>query len=133
MRNVKKKISEFSRAAWSSCPYTTLGKKTVGYVRGKKQDGITPITGGENNMIMKIKMGRNIALIGFFCPFFWIAFFSGATGQTLYFNAIHSGVVMAIGLGIMAVYGFRIVQLRNKLSRVPEPAEPSINEGGGEP
>ncbi|MGR5063880.1 hypothetical protein [Photobacterium sp. DNB22_13_2] len=47
------------------------------------------------------KAGRNIALLGFFCPIFWIALFSGADAQSLAFHATHSGIVFLIGIAIM--------------------------------
>jgi hypothetical protein len=47
--------------------------------------------------------GRNIALLGLFCPFFWFALFSGADKATLIFHATHSGIVFLIGVVIMLI------------------------------
>jgi hypothetical protein len=47
------------------------------------------------------KAGRNIALLGLFCPFFWYALLTGASRDTLLFHATHSGIVFLIGLSIM--------------------------------
>ncbi|MDD4197132.1 MAG: hypothetical protein PHT96_12120 [Syntrophorhabdaceae bacterium] len=108
MKRLGRKFAAFSRAAWSSCPYTILYKKTVRCQRHMEPNETGPVSDTANKIIMKIKMGRNIALIGVFCPFFWMALFAGARGQVLYFNAIHSGAVIAIGLVIIATYGMRL-------------------------
>ncbi|PLW78987.1 hypothetical protein C0081_01760 [Cohaesibacter celericrescens] len=47
------------------------------------------------------RTGRNIALLGFFCPFFWFALFSGASGVELAFHATHSGIVFLVGMVIV--------------------------------
>ncbi|KVX02347.1 hypothetical protein [Shewanella frigidimarina] len=49
------------------------------------------------------KVGRNIALLGIFCPFFWFALFSGADSSVLTFHACHSSIVFLIGVVIMIV------------------------------
>ncbi|CAM4005419.1 hypothetical protein [Vibrio neonatus] len=49
------------------------------------------------------RTGRNIALLGIFCPFFWYALFTGASRGELAFHAMHSGVVFLIGIAIMFV------------------------------
>jgi hypothetical protein len=53
-------------------------------------------------------------LVGFFCPFFWIALFSGVRGQTLYFNAIHSGLVMLFGFGYFIRSRMELARERRK-------------------
>ena len=50
-------------------------------------------------------------LIGIFCPFFWFAFLSGAQGNDLMFNAVHSGIVILFCLLYSATYW---IQLRNE-------------------
>ena len=47
------------------------------------------------------RTGRNIALLGLLCPFFWYALFTGASKTELIFHATHSGVVFLIGIVIM--------------------------------
>ena len=47
------------------------------------------------------KTGRNIALLGIFCPFFWYALLSGAETSTVIMHATHSGIVFLIGVVIM--------------------------------
>ncbi|MDV7105750.1 hypothetical protein R3X26_15195 [Vibrio sp. TH_r3] len=47
------------------------------------------------------RTGRNIALLGVFCPFFWYALFTGASKAELIFHATHSSVVFLIGMVIM--------------------------------
>ncbi len=52
-------------------------------------------------MSEQVRAGRNIALLGVFCPIFWFALFSGAPAATLRFHMAHSGIVFFIGLTIM--------------------------------
>jgi hypothetical protein len=52
-------------------------------------------------MTEQTRAGRNIALLGFFCPIFWTALFLGADKATLYLHATHSGIVCLIGVVIM--------------------------------
>ncbi|NOH98733.1 hypothetical protein [Vibrio sp. 99-70-13A1] len=59
------------------------------------------ISGGD--ISQQTKGGRNIALLGLFCPFFWYALFTGASKTELAFHATHSGVVFLIGMTIMFV------------------------------
>ncbi|TCS35699.1 hypothetical protein [Reinekea marinisedimentorum] len=49
------------------------------------------------------RAGRNIALLGLFCPFFWYALLTGANKAELAFHATHSGVVIMIGLVLMFI------------------------------
>ena len=49
------------------------------------------------------KTGRNIALLGLFCPFFWYALLSGAQTSTVIMHATHSGIVFLIGVVIMVL------------------------------
>ncbi|PSW16508.1 hypothetical protein C9J01_05780 [Photobacterium rosenbergii] len=57
------------------------------------------INGGQ--ISEQTRAGRNIALLGIFCPFFWIALFTGAEASSLAFHATHSGIVFLIGVAIM--------------------------------
>ena len=85
----------------NSCPYTIMGKKVVESARGKwgRIDKVS--NNRESELISRMRTGRNIALIGIFCPFFWFSLFSGAPTNEVYFNGAHSGIVVAIGLGLM--------------------------------
>ena len=47
------------------------------------------------------KPGFTIALLGLFCPIFWIALLTGASRNELIFHGCHSGLVFAIGLTLM--------------------------------
>ena len=69
-------------------------KKNIGQTEKLYRDGIT--------------LGRNIALIGFFCPIFWISLIMGAEESTIVFNLIHSGIVFGIGLLVMLVNYIRL-------------------------
>ncbi len=101
MRELIKKASKCLTEIGASCPYTMLGKKAVQSARGKS-DRIPRVSRErENELAARMKTGRNIALIGVFCPFFWYSLFSGAPADDVRFNAMHSGVVIIIGLAIM--------------------------------
>ena len=85
----------------SACPYKALGKKAMNAVKGNRQTVCEPGSDRVGNLQAMVKMGRNIALIGFFCPIFWLSLISGVRGPQLKFNAIHSGVVVLIGIALM--------------------------------
>ncbi|SDZ91140.1 hypothetical protein SAMN05660420_00698 [Desulfuromusa kysingii] len=70
------------------CAYTHMFKVFTALIKG-------------GDLSEQTKAGRNIALLGFFCPFFWIALLSGADGSTLAFHATHSGIVFLIGVAII--------------------------------
>lgn len=55
------------------------------------------------------RTGKNIALLGIFCPFFWYALFTGASTSELIFHATHSSIVFLIGLAIILV-SFKKIQ-----------------------
>ncbi|WP_087024946.1 hypothetical protein [Thaumasiovibrio subtropicus] len=55
----------------------------------------------ERKMPQSARSGFMIAMLGLFCPLFWIALFTGASGKELLFHATHSGLVISIGLVIM--------------------------------
>ena len=86
------------RDVGSACPYTTLGKKAVNAVKGNRQATCESGSDRAGNLQAMVKTGRSIALIGFFCPIFWFSLLSGVRGAQLRFNAVHSGVVVLIGL-----------------------------------
>jgi len=85
---------------WAACPYTMLGKKAFHSVRGDTKP-VTPVSDRARHLQGQVRIGWAIVLVGFFCPFFWIALFTGIRGQTLYFNALHSGLVMLFGIGYL--------------------------------
>ena len=86
------------RSVACACPYTLLvaalirwGRLVLGREDAKRQVR-------ERELVSGVTTGRNIALIGFFCPIFWVSVFSGATAATIRFNALHSGAVVLAGL-----------------------------------
>ncbi|MDA8226376.1 MAG: hypothetical protein M0T74_01490 [Desulfitobacterium hafniense] len=81
------------------CPYCIVGKQVTSKISGIKQvvKKSNPPDDNEKRLIGKMKTGRNIALIGVFCPIFWSALFMGASGSILLLNAIHSGIFICIG------------------------------------
>jgi hypothetical protein len=52
----------------------------------------------ERRLKSSARQGVLIFLLGLLCPFFWIAYFSGASRAELIFHAAHSGIFMLIGL-----------------------------------
>jgi len=97
----------------TACPYTIVGRKVLGNKRSN-EDKCQPIaTQQEQQIFQRVKLGRNIALIGLFCPFFWISLFSGASQDFVYFNAMHSGIVIAIGFVILVKGRIDLVRYRN--------------------
>jgi Na+/H+ antiporter NhaD/arsenite permease-like protein len=79
------------------CAYGHLYKAATAVIKGNHGSELT-------------KIGRNIALLGLFCPFFWFALFTAADRTTIMFHAIHSSLVFFIGVVIMI---FGIVKHKN--------------------
>ncbi len=88
----------------SCCPYTMLAKEVLRYVRGETGTPPEQLTNREIYLRSNIRIGYGIMLIGVFCPFFWFALLSGAQGNDLMFNAVHSGIVILFGLLYFATY-----------------------------
>lgn len=80
-KNSSKKIVKF-------CAYSHIYKIALKSIYERKLPG-------------EVKHGAIITLLGIFCPFFWIALFSGASNSVKIFHAAHSGVVIMIGITIM--------------------------------
>jgi apolipoprotein N-acyltransferase len=108
-----KKIFLFLSSLWAACPYTLLGKRTLRPIRVDATP-VTSISHREHHLESRVKIGWAILLVGFFCPFFWIALFSGARGQMLYFNAIHSCLVMLFGFGYLLRSRFELTKEKRK-------------------
>lgn len=86
IKPVKKMVVKLSK--W--CAYSHIFHLLISRLKGE-------------NMSNEAKAGRNIALLGFFCPFFWYSLFSGADKSTITFHAIHSGIVFLFGVVIMVI------------------------------
>ncbi|QKV18991.1 hypothetical protein [Oricola thermophila] len=52
----------------------------------------------EHKLPESARPGACVMLLGVFCPFFWIALFTGASRSETIFHATHSGVVILIGV-----------------------------------
>ena len=116
--------SNFFKSLIASCPYIFAGRKAFGYIRnGPAKAKSVPDTDRERDIRTRIKIGKAIALVGFFCPLFWITLFSGNRGPELYFNAAHSGVVILVGLGYM-------VKCRAELERERAQKSMQARKGG---
>ena len=98
----------------SACPYTLLFKKVVRLLRGESVIDKTKLNDRERDLLFRIKMGKSIAFVGFICPTFWIPLFSGVRGESLYFSAGHSGLVILIGFGFMLKYRIDLEQEQGK-------------------
>jgi len=112
-----KKLLVLLKAFVTYCPYCLAGKKVVQVANGKKSlcNKRNSIEQAEK-LISSIKMGRNIALIGVFCPFFWVSLLTGSSIETIRFNAIHSGIVILLGLTIMLVCRVNLGRARRESS-----------------
>ena len=109
-----RKIFRYCSSLGSYCPYTIFAKKAIRFARGDyaKKD----ITDRERYLLGHVKSGLGIALIGVFCPIFWLSLFSGAKAETLYFNAAHSGIVILIGCIYSIKYYWDLVKERNRIN-----------------
>ncbi|MCB8816682.1 hypothetical protein [Desulfosporosinus shakirovi] len=90
------------------CPYCMAGKQVTSKISGKNQP-TKPPSDNEKRFLEGIRTGRNIALVGVFCPIFWTSLFMGAEKSVLLFNAAHSGIFICIG-GALSL--FNIIRLR---------------------
>jgi len=109
-------FTSFIKSVVKACPYTLLGKKCINAVKpdSAKQKAPSPKT---ISLSKNIKTGRNIVLIGVFCPFLWFAIISGASKDFIILNAIHSGFVAAIGLLVMFVNYLRLHYYKQKVKK----------------
>lgn len=107
-------IRGFAGYLISCCPYTMLGKKILQVLRGEKGTRNEPLTNRELYLKNQIKIGSGIMLIGIFCPIFWFSYLSGARGNDLMFNAVHSLIVILFGFLYFSVYW---IQLQNEVAQ----------------
>lgn len=93
------------------CPYCIVGKQVSNKISGKKEPAnkSNPPSNNEKRLLEGIKTGRNIALVGVFCPIFWTSLFMGAERSVLLFNAAHSGIFICIG-GAISLYNINRLQ-----------------------
>lgn len=96
---------------FSCCPFTMLGQKILGFLRGETGTPHEPLTNRELYLQGQVKTGFGIMLIGIFCPIFWFSVLSGTRGNELMFNAICSSIVILFGFMYIAIYR---IQLRNE-------------------
>ena len=80
----------FTKSLLNLCPYTHLWRVIKTAVK-------------ERTLPTSAKLGANIALLGIFCPLFWMALLRGASRSELIFHATHSGIVFTIGIVLMLV------------------------------
>ncbi len=103
------------RAVLSACPYTLLLRALIrwgGIMLGREASrNEVP----DRRLADGVVTGRNIMLIGVFCPFFWLSLLSGAGRDQIRLNAIHSGVVAFLGLVWMAKSMLQIERARRRL------------------
>ena len=80
-------VSMIWKQIFNVCPYTHVFRSFKAAVREKK-------------LPQASKTGIFIALLGFFCPLFWFPFLSGTPLNEPWFDIIHSGIFVAIGIGM---------------------------------
>lgn len=103
----KTSVSGAFLSLFSYCPYTMAGKKILRVARGEPVRSAPP-SNRELYLKSQIKIGYGIMLIGIFCPIFWFSYLSGARGDELMINAIHSGLVILFGLAFVLIYRFQL-------------------------
>jgi hypothetical protein len=113
----KQGICGFVRYLISCCPYTMVGKKILQFLRDETGTTHGLVTNREYYLKSQIRIGYGIMLIGVFCPIFWFSFLSGARGNELMFNAIHSGIVILFGLLYFASYRIQLLNEQAQRSR----------------
>ena len=59
----------------------------------------------------QMKTGKMLALVGAFCPLFWIALFSGQSTGAVLFNFCHSMLFVVIGLSMYFTRKLKILKL----------------------
>jgi len=69
------------------CPYTHIFRSIKTAVQEKKLPNAS-------------KTGVFVALLGFFCPLFWVPFISGTPLRDLWFDMLHSGTFVVVGIGM---------------------------------
>jgi len=94
-----------------ACPYAIVGKKCTEIVKGKKNDKKKDNTKMET-FKKGTKTGRNIVLIGIFCPLLWYSILSGASKDLIIINLMHSGIIVTLGLVLIVINYLAL--LRNK-------------------
>lgn len=98
-----------------------LAKKILFFLQGKSGTSHDPLTNREIYLKSNIKIGYGIMLIGIFCPIFWLSYLSGARGDELMFNALHSFLVFLFGLAFVLIYRFQLYQEQSrKQSSLPD-------------
>ncbi|MFA6472639.1 MAG: hypothetical protein WCU00_11430 [Candidatus Latescibacterota bacterium] len=96
-----KKVIGFTTELASSCPYTGLVKKILFRSSPKEKNPqrkkTLPVE--ERIKIRKTNMraGIFVMLIGVLCPVFWISLFSGASGEILLADFLHSSLFILGG------------------------------------
>jgi len=95
-------LTIFFKSLVQACPYSLVGKKCIGILKDKPS---TIKSLKIKTLLFKtgIKTGRNISLVGLFCPFLWYSILSGASKDFIIMNVIHSGIIVSLGLVILSV------------------------------
>lgn len=95
-------LSNFFKSIVQACPYSLVGKKCMNKFKSNPN---THKNSKNKTQLYKsgIKTGRNISLVGVFCPFLWYSILSGASKNFIVLNLIHSGIIVAIGLVVAGI------------------------------
>lgn len=106
-------LSNFFKSIIKACPYSLLGKKCVDLFK-EKPSTVKHLK--EKKQVLKtgIKTGRNISLVGMFCPFLWYSILSGASPDFILLNVLHSGIIVGFGLVISSVNYVLFLCFNNK-------------------
>jgi len=112
MRN----LGNFIKSIIKACPYSIAGKKCIEVVKGNKLAD-TKKESKTQRFKEGIKTGRNISLIGVFCPFLWYSIVSGASKNFIILNLIHSAIIVGIGILIIISYYLALLNYRKKTEK----------------
>ena len=102
----------FIKSIINVCPYSIAGKKCIEVVKRNKHVKKS-VTSKIQNLNNGIKTGRNMLLVGVFCPFLWYSILSGCSKDFIILNLIHSGIIVGLGVLIIAINYLRILHSRS--------------------
>ncbi|QXP71572.1 hypothetical protein H0I29_05675 [Polaribacter sp. R2A056_3_33] len=103
---------KFIKKIIKACPYSIMGKKCIETLQGKKKDKKKNNTKIET-LKKGIKTGRDIILIGIFCPLLWYSILSGASKDLIIINLMHSGVIVALGFVLIVINYLALFRYKN--------------------
>lgn len=87
----------------SSCPYTRLGLAASRWAARRVRGSTSGAEVANSSLGAWYRTGRSLVAVGLMCPFFWVAFLTGANPSIVRINALHSGLMILLGFAAMAM------------------------------